>query len=135
MAVSLGKPHLADRPPALKGSDHLDFILDNRLFRPISPPEIEDLYEQVAPDAPDFTFVTRSEVLDDSAPPEQIILPADSHNLVAKVTGVPELSGEVERANWQIQRQFRREKQQHEKQALSQSKKDAGSTGPKNKGQ
>ncbi len=73
---------------------------------------MEDLYEQVAPDAPDFKFVTRTQVLDDSVPPEQIILPADSHDLVAKVTGVPELSGEVERAVWQIQRQFEREKSQ-----------------------
>ncbi|KAK5196498.1 hypothetical protein LTR99_005286 [Exophiala xenobiotica] len=97
---------------ALKGSDHLDFILDHRLYRPISPPEVEDLYEQVAPDAPDFKFITRAEVLDDSVPPEQIILPADSHDLVAKVTGVPELSGEVERAVWQVQRQFEREKSQ-----------------------
>jgi len=97
---------------ALKGSDHLDFILDNRLYRPISPPEIEELYEQVAPDSPDFTFVTRSQVEDGSATPEQIILPADSHNLVATVTGVPELSGEVERAAWQIQQQFEREKSQ-----------------------
>ncbi|KIX05735.1 uncharacterized protein Z518_03707 [Rhinocladiella mackenziei CBS 650.93] len=107
---------------ALKGSDHLDFILDNRLFRPVSPPEIEDLYEQAAPDAPDFTFVTRGQILDGSAPPEQIILPANSHNLVAKATGVPELSGEVERALWQIERQFKREKLQ---QAESQPKEDA----------
>lgn len=81
---------------------------------------MEDLYEQVAPDAPDFKFVTRTQVLDDSVPPEQIILPADSHDLVAKVTGVPELSGEVERAVWQIQRQFEREKSQ---QAAKQSEK------------
>lgn len=97
---------------ALKGSDHLDFILDNRLYRPVSPPEIEELYEEVAPDSPDFTFVTRSQVLDGSAPPDQLILPADSHNLVAEVTGVPELSGEVERAVWQIERQFQRESSQ-----------------------
>ncbi|KIW15983.1 hypothetical protein PV08_06034 [Exophiala spinifera] len=97
---------------ALKGSDHLDFILDHRLYRPVSSPELEDLYEQVAPDAPDFKFLTRSQILDGSAPPEQIILPADSHNVVAKATGVPELSGEVERALWQIQRQFQQEKSQ-----------------------
>ncbi len=84
--------------------------MDNRLFRPVSPQHIEDLYEKVAPGGPDFTFVTRSQVLDGSAPPEQIILPADSHNLVAKVTGVPELSGEVERALWQIQREFQKAK-------------------------
>ncbi|KAJ9642773.1 uncharacterized protein PV06_03612 [Exophiala oligosperma] len=99
---------------ALKGSDHLDFIVDHRLYRPVSPPELEDLYEQVAPDAPDFKFLTRTQILDGSAPPEQIILPADSHNVVAKATGVPELSGEIERAVWQIQRQFQLEKSKQE---------------------
>ncbi|EXJ89288.1 hypothetical protein A1O3_02354 [Capronia epimyces CBS 606.96] len=97
---------------ALKGSDHLDFILDHRLYRLLSTPEIEDLYEQIAPDAPDFTFVTRIQVLDGSAPPEQILLPLGSHSLVAKVTGVPELSNEVERALWQIGRQSEQEKAQ-----------------------
>lgn len=109
MPVCVSKLVFADPNIALKGSDHLDFILDNRLYRPVSPPHIEELYEQVAPDAPDFTFVTQGQVLDGSAPPERIILPADSHNLVAKVTGVPELSGEIERAIWQIQRQFQKE--------------------------
>lgn len=97
----------------------MDFILDHRLYRPISPPEIEDLYEQVSPDGPDFNYVTASQVLDGSAPPEKIILPADSHNLVAQVTGVPELSGEVERAVWQIQRQFDREKKKQAQQKAS----------------
>ncbi|KIW73649.1 hypothetical protein PV04_01748 [Phialophora macrospora] len=124
---------------ALKGSDHLDFILDNRLYRPISPPEIEDLYEQVAPDAPDFTFVTPSQILDGTAPPEQIILPAECHNLVAEVTGVPELSGEVERAVWQIQRQFKREQSEQEKQRQRQQqlqqppKHDVGKPDPEEK--
>lgn len=111
---------------ALKGSDHLDFILDNRLFRPVSPPEIEELYEKVAPDAPDFTFLTRSQVLDGSAPSERIILPADSHVVVAEVTGVPELSGELERAIWQIQRQFQRE---HSQSGSSQHQKDPSTFG------
>ncbi|EXJ95132.1 hypothetical protein A1O1_00251 [Capronia coronata CBS 617.96] len=97
---------------ALKGSDHLDFILDHRLYRLLSPPEIEELYEQVVPDAPDFTFVTRLQLLDGSTPPEKILLPADSHTVVAKVTGVPELSNEVERALWQIHRQSEREEAQ-----------------------
>jgi Sec-independent protein translocase protein TatA len=58
--------------------------------------------------------------LDGTAPPEQIILPAECHNLVAEVTGVPELSGEVERAVWQIQRQFKREQSEQEKQKQKQ---------------
>jgi hypothetical protein len=97
---------------ALKGSDHLDFILDNRLYRPVSPPKIEDMYEQIAPNAPDFTFITPGQVEDGSAPPEQIILPAESHSQVARVTQVPELSGELERAVWQINRQFKRDETQ-----------------------
>lgn len=82
---------------------------------------MEDLYEQVSPDAPDFTFVTPSQVLDGTAPPEQIILPAECHDLVAKVTGVPELSGEVERAVWQIQRQFKQEAQREKQKSGLQS--------------
>jgi hypothetical protein len=101
---------------ALKGSDHLDFILDNRLYRPVSPPKMEDMYEQIAPNAPDFNFITPSQVEDGSAPPEQIILPAESHNQVARVTQVPELSGELERAVWQINRQFKRDESQQSKQ-------------------
>ncbi|OCT53386.1 hypothetical protein CLCR_10535 [Cladophialophora carrionii] len=115
----------------------IPFALVPILYRPVSPPEIEDLYEQVAPDAPDFTFVTSSQVLDGTAPPEQIILPAECHNLVAKVTGVPELSGEVERAVWQIQRQFKREQSQQEKQKRKQlqepPKNDAEERDPKKK--
>ncbi|KAK4948144.1 hypothetical protein LTR10_013198 [Elasticomyces elasticus] len=105
---------------SLKGSDHLDFILDHRLYRPVSPPEIEELYEQVAPDAPDFNYVTASQVTDGSAPPEKMILPADSHDLVAKTTGVVELSGEVERAVWQVQRHFEREKKKQAQQQPAQ---------------
>jgi len=99
----------------------LDFILDHRLYRPISPPEVEELYEQVAPDGPDFNYVTPSQVMDGSAPPEKMILPADSHDLVAKTTGVVELSGEVERAVWQIQRHFEREKQKQAQEQPAQS--------------
>ena len=80
------------------------------------------MYEQVAPNAPDFTFVTQSQVLDGTAPEDQIILPAECHDLVANVTDVPELSGEVERASWQIQRQFKRDKTQQEKQEQQKQK-------------
>lgn len=88
----------------------MDFILDHRLYKLKSPDEIEDLYQQVAPHSPDFHFVTRSQIENGTAPPDQLILPADSHNLVAKTLGVPELSGEVERAVWQIERQFAAER-------------------------
>lgn len=96
---------------ALKGSDHLDFILDHRLIKPQSPEHIEDLYQQVAPHSPDFHFVTASQIHDGTAPPDQLILPADSHSLVAETLGVPELSGEIERAVWQVERQLAAERE------------------------
>jgi hypothetical protein len=96
----------------LKGSDHLDFILDNRLFRVRSTREVEDLFEDIAPDSPDFHFVTRSQILDGSAPPEQLILTRNTHNKIAKALGVPELGGEVERAIWQVTRQMREQQPQ-----------------------
>ena len=102
----------ADMSQALKGSDHLEFILDNRLYRPVSTEQLEDLYEKVAPDSPDYTYVTRAQVLDGSAAKETLILPSGNHNLIAKTLGVPELSSEVERAVWQVENALRKEEQQ-----------------------
>ena len=96
----------------MKGSDYLEFICDNRLYRPVSTEQLEDLYEQVAPDAPDYHYVTRSQVLDGSAPKETLVLPAGNHNIIAKTLGVPELSSEVERAVWQIGKALRKEEEQ-----------------------
>jgi hypothetical protein len=99
----------------LKGSDHLEFILDNRLYRPVSSQPLEDLYEKVAPDAPDYSFVTRSQVLDGSAPKETLILPSGNHNLIAKTLEAHELSSEVERAVWQVENALRKEQPQGER--------------------
>lgn len=93
---------------ALRGSDHLEFILDNRLYRPLSTEPLEDLYEKVAPDAPDFTFVTATQIEEGTAPKETLILPPGHHNQIAKILSVPELSSEVERAVWQVERAFRK---------------------------
>jgi hypothetical protein len=81
----------------------------------VSPRQIEDLYEKIAPEAPDFHFVTASQLVDGSAPPEKIILKANSHVQMAKVLGVPELSGEIERAVWQINREKKEEDEASEK--------------------
>lgn len=99
----------------MKGSDHLEFICDNRLYRPVSNEQLEDLYEQVAPDAPDYHYVTRSQLLDGTAPKETLVLPAGNHNVIAKTLGVPELSSEVERAVWQIGRALRKEEEREQK--------------------
>ena len=64
----------------------------------------------MAPHSPDFHFVTASQIEDGTAPPDQLILTADSHDLVAKTLGVPELSGEIERAVWQVERQLAAER-------------------------
>lgn len=98
---------------ALKGSDHLDFILDNRLFRLRSTPEVEKLFEDLAPDSPDFHFVTRSQIVDGTAPPEKLILTKNTHNKVARVLKVPELGNEVERAIWQVTRQLREQQEKN----------------------
>ena len=111
---------IANDVAALKGSDHLEFILENRLYRPVSTKQLEDLYEQIAPDAPDYNFVTRSQLLDGSAAKETLILPSGNHNVIAKTLGVAELSSEVERAVWQVENALRKEKEQDEKQTAVQ---------------
>ena len=101
---------------ALKGSDHLDFILDHRLIRPVSNPALEDLYRKLAPKLEhSYTFVTASEVLEGTDPEERMILPAESHSVVAKTLEVPELSGELERAVGQVQKAIEKEKLEKEK--------------------
>lgn len=89
---------------ALKGSDHLDFLVDSRLFRPISTPQIESIYKKTAPKRLNsFTFVTRSQVLEGTDPEEVMLLQPGAHKLVAMSLGVPELAAEVERAIRQVE--------------------------------
>lgn len=94
---------------ALKGSDHLENILNHRLYRPISTKEVEELYDHIAPNSPDFNFVTASQIGDSTLPKEKLILTAKSHTVVARVLQVPELSGEIERAVWQVENQMKQE--------------------------
>lgn len=102
---------------ALKGSDHLDFIIDHRLFKPISTAEVEALYDRIAPGMQDsFEFVTRSQLEEGDVKKEQLVLKAGAHVDVSKSLDVPELSGEVERAVWQVeQASLKAEKEQEEK--------------------
>jgi hypothetical protein len=105
----------ADPTEALKGADHLDFIVQNRLYRPRSTPTIEDLYDEVAPESPDFNFVTAAQVEEKTAPEEKIILTAESHVKISKRLQVPELSGEIERAVWQVEQAKKRDEQESAK--------------------
>lgn len=99
-SLKLGIQWLTDA--ALRGSEHLEFIVEHRLFRLNSPKQMEDLYDKIAPDL-DYSFVTRNQILEGKLPPEQVILTEGSHVQMAKTLQVPELSGEVERAVWQVE--------------------------------
>lgn len=89
----------------MKGSDHLEFIIDHRLFHPISTGEVEEIYRQAAPKhLHSFEFVTADQVEHDELPKEELLLQPGSHTLVAHKLGVPELSTEIERAVWQVQK-------------------------------
>jgi hypothetical protein len=110
---------------ALKGSDHLDFMLDHRILRFISTPEIENIYKTVAPNLQNsYDFVTRNQVLDGDDPKEQLLLTTGSHVTVSKDLQVPELSAEVERAVMQVETSIQKqeEEQQREKEALLKEK-------------
>ena len=100
-----------DMGAALKGSDHLDFLLDHRLLRPVSSSEMEQIYQRIAPDLQNsFTFVTRTQVLEGTDPEEQMLLTGSSHKFVSQTLNVPELGGEVERAVHQVEASLAREK-------------------------
>jgi len=100
---------------ALKGSDHLDFIIDNRLFQPTPTPELESVYRKTVPNLPNsFTYVTKSQVEEGIDPDEKLLLTSSSHTLIAKNLGVPELGGEVERAVRQVETSLKREDEERQ---------------------
>ncbi|RMZ85215.1 hypothetical protein DV738_g402, partial [Chaetothyriales sp. CBS 135597] len=97
---------------ALRGSDHLEHLLTHRLYRPVSTDAVEDLYERIAPDAPDFNFVPTTHANDPSLPKEKLILAEDSHDEVSKVLEVPELATEIDRAVWQVSTQLKKQEEE-----------------------
>lgn len=78
---------------------------------------MKDLYERLAPGMEDsFEFVTKAQLEEGGLKKEQLLLTADAHVEVSKSLEVPELSGEVERAIWQVeQAAAEAEKRQAEK--------------------
>lgn len=73
---------------------------------------MEGIYESHVSDSRDvFTFVTAAEVEQGEALPERKLLSAGVHTEIAKTLQVPELSGEVERAVWQVNQGLKKEQQ------------------------
>lgn len=101
---------------ALKGSDHLDFLVDHRLFTPKSTTQMESIYNQNAPNLLNsFTFVTRSQILEGVDPEESMLLQPGAHKLVAESLEVPQLAAEVERAVRQVKESLDQEAEQESK--------------------
>jgi hypothetical protein len=110
---------------ALRGSDHLDFLLDHRILRFISTAEIENIYKTVAPNLQNsYQFITRNQVLSGEEPEERLLLTTGSHTVISKDLQVPELSAEVERAIMQVKTSIRKqeEEQEQEKDTVTQEK-------------
>jgi hypothetical protein len=108
---------------ALKGSDHLDFLVDSRLLKPTSTGQIESIYNKTVPNLLNsFTFVTRSQVLEGTDPEESLLLQPGSHKLVARSLEVPELAAEVERAVRQVKESLERQAEQETQQMEASSK-------------
>jgi hypothetical protein len=113
---------------ALKGSDHLDFLVDHRLFRPTSTTHIESIYNQTAPNRlNNFMFVTRSQVLEGIDSEESMLLQPGAHKLVARSLEVPQLAAEVERAIRQVKQSLDQEAE-HERQTIEDSNKEKEET-------
>ena len=78
-------------------------MLDHRLLKPVSTSSIESIYNKYADsEKTSFDFVTRAEIEQGNVKHEQLLLPTGAHSIVASTLNVPELSGEVERAVWQV---------------------------------
>ena len=77
----------------------------------ISTSEIEEIYRKTAPHLLNsYSFLTPNHLAESTEPDEELLLTSSSHTMVAQSLGVPELSGEVERAVWQVQRQLEKQK-------------------------
>lgn len=95
----------------------------------MSTVETEDIYRKTAPHLLNsYSFITPSQLAENLEPEEELLLTASSHSMVAQSLGVPELSGEIERAVWQVQRQLEKQKsdlienQQKEEQSNKEAK-------------
>jgi len=96
--------------------------LDHRLFKTVSTPAVEAIYEQHAPYLQQsFEFVTRAQIEEGTAQKEQPLIPAGAHNTIATDLQAPELSGEIERAVWQIERAMKEEEKEREQKRASAS--------------
>jgi hypothetical protein len=111
---------------ALRGSDHLDFLLDHRILRFISTPEIEAIYKTAAPNHQhSYQFITRNQALDGEDPKELLLLTSGSHVPISKDLEAPELNLEVERAVMQVETSLRKqeeEQQQLERETMNKEK-------------
>jgi hypothetical protein len=76
---------------------------------------MEDIYETPPNESHNFTFVTRSQILEGIDPEEKMLLHRGAHKLVAKSLEVPELAAEVERAIRQVEESYRQTAEQKAK--------------------
>ncbi|KAI1905867.1 hypothetical protein LOZ12_006649 [Ophidiomyces ophidiicola] len=96
---------------ALRGSQHLEFLLNHRLVQPISSPALEHLYSRHSGLIRDNSAVeTANEkavpdpITQLEPPDEQILLDIADGKALAKMLDAPELHVEVERAVAQVQK-------------------------------
>lgn len=79
----------------------------------MSTPSIENIYARFAPDSQQsFEFVTRAQIEEGIVKKERLLLPSGAQHAIAKGLGVPELSGELERAIWQVKRAAKKEEEE-----------------------
>ncbi|EEH16701.2 hypothetical protein PABG_06788 [Paracoccidioides brasiliensis Pb03] len=94
---------------ALSGSNHLCFLLDNKLIHPTSLPALESHYSKnPALNEKDFSETNTGNVNST----EVILLKESDGKKLAKILGPPELAAEVERAVGQVKHFFNEKKQQ-----------------------
>ncbi|KAL1953395.1 hypothetical protein VTO42DRAFT_2939 [Malbranchea cinnamomea] len=97
---------------ALSGSKHLQFLLDHKLIKPISLPDLEHIYLKhgktiTEKTSRNFAFRVNAE---DEALEEKILVEASDGKQLAKVLDAHELAPEVERAVYQVKHRLEQKK-------------------------
>jgi len=101
---SVGCSAVLSHVTALKGSQHLEYLVKNNLITPTSTPELSKIYAKSKEQAK-YVVVPQTQAEKETLthPEERMLLDHSSSQVVARSLMVPELAAEVERAVTQVQ--------------------------------
>jgi hypothetical protein len=94
----------------LSGSQHLEFLLENKLIT-AKPSKILDELYSTGKQPFDAQSILSSENASSAASEEKMFLNKSNGKRIAEALGIPELDVELDRAVWQVEKALKAEKE------------------------